>query len=96
MARQMHCDYISKKIKERKGREWGEIKEEGAKKKKEKGANVAYKWEVQPEKLLMLYRIPLGSRLVFFSHQRLFCILIISFSSKQFRPSCLFPSDWGF
>lgn len=37
MARQMHCDYISKKKKkERKGREWGERKKEGAKK-KEKG-----------------------------------------------------------
>lgn len=66
------------------------------KRKKENGANAAYKWEVQREKLLMLYGIPLGSRLgFFFPHQRLFCILIISFSSKQFRPPCLFPSEWG-
>lgn len=36
------------------------------KRKKENAANAAYKWEVQREKLLMLYGIPLGSRLGFF------------------------------
>lgn len=46
MARQMHCDYISKKgKKETEGREPGRKKE---------------------TELLMLYGIPLGSRLLFF------------------------------